>query len=71
MSKPIQTYSGPGIRVTFDPNLCTHAARCVKGLPSVFNVNNKPWIQPSEATADEVEAQVRQCPSGALNCERG
>lgn len=70
MGKPVQTYESPEITVTFDPNICTHAARCVKGLPSVFNVNQKPWIQPAEATADEVEAQVARCPSGALGCTR-
>lgn len=70
MSKPVQSYESPEITVTFDPEICTHAARCVKGLPSVFNVNNKPWIDPSAATADEVEAQVGRCPSGALGCTR-
>lgn len=70
MSKPIQTYETADITVTFDPNVCTHAAECVKGLPSVFNIKQKPWIQPSEASADEVEVQVSKCPSGALNCTR-
>ncbi len=70
MSKPIQTYEATEITVTFDPNVCSHAAKCVKGLPSVFNIKQQPWIQPDAASVDEVEAQVAQCPSGALGCIR-
>ncbi|MDX1496187.1 MAG: (4Fe-4S)-binding protein [Salinisphaeraceae bacterium] len=70
MSKPVQTYEGEKITVSFDPNVCTHAARCVKGLPTVFNINNKPWISVDAAPADVVENQVAQCPSGALSCRR-
>ncbi len=70
MSKPVQTYETPEITVTFDPNICTHAGKCVRGLPAVFDVKQKPWINPSAATAEDVEAQVSQCPSGALGCIR-
>lgn len=70
MTKPIQSYESDAITVTFDPNKCTHAAACVKGLPQVFDVKQKPWIQPTQASADAVEAQVALCPSGALGCTR-
>ena len=70
MSKPIQTYESSEISVSFDPNLCTHAAKCVKGLPTVFNVQERPWIKPAAANVEDVEAQVAQCPSGALRCSR-
>lgn len=70
MSKPIQTYHGEGIEVTFDPNVCTHSGNCVRGLAAVFNVKNKPWIEPGAASADAIEAQIAQCPSGALRCSR-
>lgn len=70
MSKPIQSYETPEITVSFDPNVCTHAAKCVKGLPGVFNIKQQPWIQPAAATCDAVEAQVAECPSGALSCTR-
>lgn len=69
MTKRIQSYSAPGITVTFDPNVCIHAAVCVKGLPAVFDVKRKRWIQPEHASVDEVAAQVRRCPSGALQYE--
>lgn len=70
MTKPVQTYAGNEVIVSFDPNICTHAAKCVKGLPTVFNIKNKPWISPDSAPADVVENQVAQCPSGALSCQR-
>lgn len=64
--KRLQIYEIPGITVTFDPNLCTHAAACVRGLPAVFDVSRKRWIRPELAAASEVAAQVARCPSGAL-----
>ena len=70
MSKPVQTYENAEITVSFDPNVCTHAANCVKELPGVFNIKQRPWIQPDAASTDEVEAQVGRCPSGALSCSR-
>ena len=66
MEKRIQTYEAPEITVTFDPNICTHSGRCVMGLPEVFDVKRKRWIQPEHASPEEVAAQVRRCPSGAL-----
>ena len=66
MSKRLQTYEVPGVTVTFDPNICTHSAICVRGLPAVFDVRRIRWVAPEAATADEVVAQVARCPSGAL-----
>ncbi len=66
MSKPLQTYEGDGIVVTFDPNVCTHSAKCVRGLPAVFDVKRKRWVDVNAATADAIIAQVALCPSGAL-----
>lgn len=66
MAKRIQTYETPEITVTFDPNKCRHSGVCVRGLPLVFDVTRKRWIQPEHAPAGEVAAQVSRCPSGAL-----
>ena len=70
MTKKLQTYEAPGITVTFDPNLCTHSGRCVRGLAKVFDVRRLRWIQLEHGTPDEIEAQVAQCPSGALQAVR-
>ena len=66
MSKRLQTYEAAGITVTFDPTVCIHSAVCIRGLPAVFDVRRKRWVQPEHATAEQVAEQVRRCPSGAL-----
>jgi uncharacterized Fe-S cluster protein YjdI len=60
-------YSAPGIDVFFEPRLCIHAARCVAGLPAVFDPNRRPWIQPANATPDELADVIARCPTGALH----
>lgn len=62
----IQSYSNGVITVTYDSEVCTHAARCVKGLPGVFDVKRKPWIDVDGAHAEQIASQVAKCPSGAL-----
>ncbi len=70
MPKRLQIYETPEITVTFDPERCIHSGICVRGLPGVFDVRRKRWVRPEAAGADEVEAQVRRCPSGALQSYR-
>jgi uncharacterized Fe-S cluster protein YjdI len=62
----LQTYEGDGFAVTFDPDICTHSGRCVRGLPAVFDVRRKRWVDVSADTGHEIEAQIARCPSGAL-----
>lgn len=66
MSKRLQTYETAEITVTFDPNVCIHSGACLRGLPLVFDIKRKRWIQPELAAAADVAAQVARCPSGAL-----
>jgi uncharacterized Fe-S cluster protein YjdI len=63
-------YAGDGIDVFFEPRLCIHAARCVAGLPDVFNPQKRPWIQPMNATAGALADVISQCPTGALHYQR-
>lgn len=70
MSDTRKRYTGADITVTFDAQVCRHAAECVRGLPAVFDTKARPWIQPDNATADEVAEVVARCPSGALQIER-
>jgi uncharacterized Fe-S cluster protein YjdI len=65
-----KTYAGKEVDVSFDPEVCIHAANCVRGLPGVFDTTRRPWIVPDAAAADDVVAQVGRCPSGALQAER-
>ncbi len=62
-------YVGQSVTVSYDRALCTHAAECVRGLPTVFDTAARPWIQPDRADRDAVMAVVGRCPSGALRIE--
>ena len=62
-------YSNDEGTVVWKPELCKHSARCVSGLPKVFDVNAKPWINVDGATAERVAEQVSKCPTGALSYE--
>jgi uncharacterized Fe-S cluster protein YjdI/CDGSH-type Zn-finger protein len=62
-----KAYTGDGVDVYFDARRCLHFAECVRGLPAVFDVKQRPWIQPANAQADEIAEVVRRCPSGALH----
>ena len=65
-----KTYTGPVVDVSFDGEICAHAAECVRGMPAVFDTSARPWINPEVASspeaADQLRDVVRRCPSGAL-----
>ncbi len=70
-SRPrVKEYTADGVVVSFDPALCIHARRCVHGLPGVFDVAKRPWIQPAGADVDAVVEVVARCPTGALAARR-
>ena len=62
-----QSFTGAAITVHDNRGICAHAAKCTGGLPSVFLYGQEPWINPDGASPAEVEATIRQCPSGALS----
>ena len=62
-------YKKGELTVIWKPDLCTHSAVCVQGLPKVFDVRRKPWIDLEQANADEIIRQVNACPSQALSFE--
>ena len=68
--KHIQRYEAGDLAVTFDPNLCVHAARCLQRLPEVFDVGRRDWVRPAAASAEDVAAAIRACPSGALTYQQ-
>ena len=63
-------YRTEQIVVYWEPALCIHAAECVRGLPQVFNVRRRPWVDASAADADEIAAVVQRCPTSALHYAR-
>jgi uncharacterized Fe-S cluster protein YjdI len=68
--KPAREYANDEIVVEWQPRLCFHARECIKALPAVFDAERRPWIDVDAASADEVEAAVALCPSGALRSRR-
>ncbi len=70
MAEKILRYKGANINVSYDVKKCIHAARCIHGLPSVFDPKRKPWVNPDAAEADAIAETIHRCPSGALQYER-
>jgi uncharacterized Fe-S cluster protein YjdI len=66
----MQEYRAARFVVRYDPDICIHAANCVRELPAVFDVNRSPWVSVEGAPADRIAQQVAACPSGALTFER-
>lgn len=62
-----RAYTAEGITVYYHKRRCIHFAACVRGLPEVFDPQQRPWIQPGRAAADAVAEVVRRCPTGALH----
>ena len=63
-------YEGADVTVTYNPMICSHAGECGRLANHIFNPSQKPWVQPDNGTAAEVEAVVAACPSGALALRR-
>jgi uncharacterized Fe-S cluster protein YjdI/CDGSH-type Zn-finger protein len=59
-------YENEHVRVRWDASRCIHTGVCLHLLPSVFNVEVRPWIDLTGADPEEIEAAIRACPTGAL-----
>lgn len=70
-----KTYVGHYLNVSFDGELCRHAAECVRGMPEVFDTSRRPWIDPGQVGTQEDSERLRRvigrCPSGALEAHEG
>lgn len=69
MKEIIKRYSKDDLTVVWQPTKCSHSKKCFAGLPEVFNPENRPWVQLDHKTNEEIVAQVKKCPSGALSIE--
>lgn len=67
MSEVIKEYSTNNVTIIWKPDVCIHSAVCVKNLQKVFRPKEKPWIDVTQATDDDLIATVKKCPSGALD----
>jgi len=60
-------YTNGEVTIVWKPDSCIHSTLCWKGLREVFDPTRRPWIKPEASTTDQIIAQVRHCPSGALS----
>jgi CDGSH-type Zn-finger protein len=70
IDKPVnkeREYAGENIVVYDNRIICSHEGECVRNLPKVFRLGERPWIAPDNATMEEVISVVHKCPSGALS----
>ena len=61
----VHTYPTDDLIVEYDAARCIHVKECVKGLPTVFDPDRRPWVDPSLASPEAVEDVIRRCPTGA------
>ena len=66
MDKKIE-YTNGELTIIWQPGLCQHSGICVKTLPKVYNPQERPWVKIENATTEELIAQIKKCPSGALS----
>ncbi|MDO5040549.1 MAG: (4Fe-4S)-binding protein [Peptoniphilus sp.] len=69
MSENVKVYENDKVKVFWKPDICVHSGNCVMGNPKVFNPERKPWIDLSQADAEEIKRVIDTCPSGALSYE--
>lgn len=66
-SEEKKEYTNGELTVVWQAKKCIHAGVCVKTLPKVYKPKERPWIDISQASTQELKAQIEQCPSGALS----
>ena len=64
-----KVYENDKIRVLWDSEKCIHSRNCVHGLPKVFNLGKRPWVNIDAAEAQEIASCIDNCLSGALSYE--
>lgn len=62
----VKEYKADEIVVIWQPDYCEHAGYCVRMLPEVYQMNERPWCKPKNATTEELIEQINKCPTDAL-----
>jgi rubredoxin/uncharacterized Fe-S cluster protein YjdI len=62
----VKEYQNQDIIVYWYPKDCSHAGKCWGGLPEVFDVDKRPWINVSASSAEAIIRTIDKCPSRAL-----
>jgi putative redox protein len=66
MTSPDREYIKDDITIEWRASLCTHCGECITGLPQVFNIDARPWVNVANASKEQIVEQVNKCPSKAL-----
>jgi len=62
----VKEYSNGEVTVYWRSELCIHSANCLIGLPEVFNMKKKPWINVHASNSKDIMKTIDTCPSRAL-----
>ena len=65
--KKPKEYSNGEVTVVWQADKCIHSTFCWKGLGKVFKPKSRPWVDMEGGSTEEIVAQVKKCPSGALS----
>ncbi|WP_462250370.1 (4Fe-4S)-binding protein [Ekhidna sp.] len=63
----IKEYESEDLTVVWQPEKCIHSENCFNGLSSVFNPNERPWVNVNGAPDKSIKEVIDKCPSGALS----
>lgn len=64
--KTVKEYRSQDLIVYWIPQDCSHAGKCWQGLPSVFDMDKRPWINLAGSSAQEIIKTIDKCPTRAL-----
>jgi len=62
----MKEYKQGKLTITWEADKCIHCGNCAKGLRTVFQPKEKPWIKLDVETEETIIEQIKKCPSGAL-----
>jgi len=62
----VREYQNKDIAIFWYPHICSHAGKCWKGLPQVFDPEKRPWINVDGSSAEDIIRIIDTCPSQAL-----
>jgi uncharacterized Fe-S cluster protein YjdI len=62
----MKEYKQGNITITWESEKCIHSAKCAKGLRTVFQPKEQPWIKTGVESDETVMKQIDECPSKAL-----
>lgn len=59
-------YKTDDLVIHWDSEKCTHACTCWQTLPQVFKPKERPWVNATAASPEEIIKTIDLCPSRAL-----